>query len=52
MTQCDLQAQVVLLKNRQPFAYDVLSIDVGITPSDEGIPGALQHATPVKPVSR
>ena len=50
--QSSMQAQLVNLKGRQPFAYDVLSIDVGITPSGDGIPGALEHATPVKPVSR
>lgn len=46
------QAQQVHLKDREPVAYDVLSIDVGITPSGQGIPGALEHTTPVKPVSR
>lgn len=36
---------------RPPVPYDALSLDVGITPSGQGVPGALQHATPVKPVS-
>lgn len=48
-----LQKRLVHLgKGRAPIAYDVLSIDVGITPSSQGVPGALKHATPVKPVSR
>ena len=40
------------LEARPPVPYDALSLDVGITPSAQGVPGALQHATPVKPVSR
>jgi selenide,water dikinase len=38
--------------SRPPVPYDALSLDVGITPSAQGVPGALEHATPVKPVSR
>jgi len=41
----------VLLKDRPPIAYDLLSIDVGATPSLEAIPGAAEHATPVKPIA-
>ena len=52
VTICWLQAQTVQLEGREPISYDVLSIDVGITPSGQGIPGALEFATPVKPVSR
>lgn len=44
------QAQLVLLKDRPPIRYDVLSINLGITPDLRAIPGALQHATPVKPI--
>ena len=40
------------LAGRPPLGYDVLSLDVGITPSAQGVPGALEHATPVKPVHR
>ncbi|CAL8466157.1 g5693 [Coccomyxa elongata] len=48
----DLQKQLVKLgSDRPPIAYDALSLDIGITPSAQGVPGALQHATPVKPVS-
>ena len=47
------QKQLVKLgSGRPPVAYDALSLDIGITPSAQGVPGALQHATPVKPVSR
>lgn len=34
-----------------PVSYDLLSIDVGITPDISGIAGALEHAIAVKPVS-
>lgn len=47
-----LQAKRVLLKGRPTFAYDVLSINVGITPAATAVPGALEFATPVKPISR
>ena len=41
----------VLLRDRPPLAYDVLSLDVGSTPSMGGIPGAEDFATPVKPIA-
>ena len=47
-----LQEQKVLLEGREAIRYDVLSIDVGITPSGQGIKGSLEFSTPVKPVSR
>ncbi|KAK9794374.1 hypothetical protein WJX73_009966 [Symbiochloris irregularis] len=47
----DTQAQAITLSGRPPMRYDVLSIDVGITPSAQGVPGAMDHAIPVKPVS-
>lgn len=48
-----IQKQLVKLgSSRPPIAYDALSLDTGITPSAQGVPGALDHATPVKPVSR
>lgn len=49
---CLSQERRVLMKGRPPLPYDVLSIDVGISPSTGGIPGVSQHATPVKPVSK
>ncbi len=53
MTLVCLQKQLVKLgSGRPPIAYDALSLDIGINPSAQGVPGALQHATPVKPVSR
>lgn len=41
----------VLLKDRPPLAYDVLSLDVGAAPSLAGLPGAERHAIAVKPIA-
>lgn len=41
----------VLLDGRPPLAFDLLSIDVGITPLLDGLRGAAEHAIAVKPVS-
>ncbi|MGB9369160.1 MAG: selenide, water dikinase SelD [Xanthobacteraceae bacterium] len=40
----------VELAGRPPIAYDVLSIDVGITPALAAIEGAAEHAIAVKPI--
>lgn len=47
---CCLQDMMVLLQGRPAIAFDVLSVDVGITPS-KAIPGSSTIATPVKPIS-
>lgn len=48
----DLKKRQVLLDgSRPPLDYDVLSLNVGITPSASGIEGADSFATPVKPIS-
>ena len=44
------QSMVVMLPKRPPIAFDVLSVDIGITPS-KAIPGSSSIATPVKPIS-
>ncbi len=41
----------VLLKDRPPVSYDLLSFDVGSSPGVEAIPGAAEHATAVKPIA-
>lgn len=41
----------VAIEGRPPLPYDLLSIDVGITPQIEEIAGASEHAIAVKPVS-
>lgn len=37
-------------KSRPPLRYDVLSVDIGITPGRSEVQGAEEHATPVKPI--
>jgi selenide, water dikinase len=46
----DRAAKRVLLARRAPIAYDVLSIDVGITPELASIAGAVEHGVAVKPI--
>jgi len=50
MTGLDPQARTIELAGRPPIGYDRLSLDTGSTP-DLSVPGAAEHATPVKPVS-
>lgn len=47
----DRTARRVSVKGRVPIAYDVVSIDTGITPYLGNITGADRHAIAVKPVS-
>jgi selenide,water dikinase len=42
----------VLCRNRPPVPYDVLSINTGSTPQLHDVPGALQNAIAVKPITR
>ena len=46
----DLAARLVRLRGAPPLAFDFLSINVGSTPGMDGVPGAREHAMPVKPV--
>ena len=50
-TQIDRERRQVHVEGRAPIGYDLVSIDVGITPELEGIAGAARHALPVKPIS-
>jgi selenide,water dikinase len=47
----DRAQRQVLLKDRPPVGYDLLSIDVGSAPNLDTIPGAAEWATPVKPIA-
>ncbi|MFN4090607.1 MAG: selenide, water dikinase SelD [Alphaproteobacteria bacterium] len=47
----DRAAGRVLCADRPPVRYDLVSLDIGSTP-DLGVPGAAQHAIPVKPIGR
>jgi selenide,water dikinase len=46
----DLENRRVLCRNRPPVPYDLLSIDIGSTPNVVDVPGAAEHAIPVKPI--
>ncbi|WP_111656775.1 selenide, water dikinase SelD [Isoalcanivorax indicus] len=48
----DTAQKQVLLDQGPALAYDVLSLDTGALPDTRGVPGAAEHAVPVKPVSR
>ena len=46
----DRAAKRLRLAGRPPIAYDILSIDVGITPDLASIVGAAEHGIAVKPI--
>jgi selenide,water dikinase len=46
----DLAAKRVICRNRPPVPYDVLSVNIGSTPSARHIPGVEKYAIPVKPI--
>jgi selenide, water dikinase len=46
----DLDAKRVLCRNRPPVPYDLLSIDIGSTPSHGDAAGVDAHAIAVKPI--
>jgi selenide,water dikinase len=50
-TGIDREAKTVLCDNRPPVPYDILSINTGSTPNTVSVPGAAEHAIPVKPIS-
>ena len=52
MIGLDPEQQKVICKRHPPIAYDVLSIDIGSTPTQSHVPGAAQHAIPAKPVPK
>jgi selenide, water dikinase len=48
----DREARRVLCRNRPPVPYDLLSINIGSTPQVRQVPGADDHAVPVKPIGK
>ena len=40
----------MLCRSRPPVPYDLVSFDIGSTPNTEHVPGASEHAIPVKPI--
>ena len=51
VTGLDLDRNEALIDGRPPLAFDLVSLDIGSTPSAAAIRGA-EHALPVKPVDR
>ncbi|UWQ81287.1 selenide, water dikinase SelD [Leisingera sp. S132] len=48
----DTAAQLVHVPGRPPIAYDVASIDIGITSAMPDLPGFAEHGIPAKPLGR
>jgi selenide,water dikinase len=46
----DVGNRRVICRNRPPIPYDLLSLNVGSTPNTGDVPGAAEHAIPVKPI--
>ncbi len=46
----DHDARTVLCRSRPPVPFDQLSINIGSTPRVDAVPGAGEHAVPVKPI--
>ncbi|WP_051340541.1 selenide, water dikinase SelD [Azospirillum halopraeferens] len=51
-TGLDRAAGRVLCRRQPPLRYDVVSLDIGSAPRADAVPGAAEHAVPVKPVDR
>ena len=51
-TGLDPVANRLLVAGRPPVPFDLLSLDTGSTPPASVIPGAVEHAIPVKPIDR
>ena len=49
-TDIDRTAKQVICDGHAPVPYDILSLDVGSTPSLDTIPGAREHGIAVKPI--
>lgn len=47
----DRAGRQVICRQRPPVAWDLLSINIGSSPRVNEVPGAGQHAVPVKPVN-
>jgi selenide, water dikinase len=46
----DLAGRRVICRHRPPVPYDLLSLNIGSTPNTGDVPGASEHAIPVKPI--
>jgi selenide,water dikinase len=48
----DRARREVLCRGHPPIRYDIVSLDIGITPRRAAVPGAAEHTVPVKPIDR
>jgi selenide,water dikinase len=48
----DRAARHVLCRDHPPIRYDLVSLDIGITPKRDDVPGAVEHTVAVKPIDR
>lgn len=48
----DLKERLVQVPGRPPVHYDLVSINTGSRPRTIDVPGALEHALPVKPIDK
>jgi selenide,water dikinase len=46
----DLGQKQIQFRSRPPLDFDLLSINIGSTPSTDSVPGSAEHAIPIKPV--
>ena len=51
-TGLDAVQKLVFCRDRPAVPYDLLSVDIGSTPDLAAIPGAADHAIPVKPIGQ
>lgn len=51
-TGLDLNEQRLELSDRPSLRFDILSLNTGSTPGMKSVPGASEHALPVKPIER
>lgn len=50
VTGLDLEARRVICRHRPPVPFDIVSLNIGSTPNTGDVPGAREHAIPVKPI--
>src|SRR6266436_1679884 len=50
LVDLDPAGRRVICRHRPPVAYDLLSLNIGSPPNTADVPGASEHAIPVKPI--
>jgi selenide,water dikinase len=50
LVDVDLAGRRVICRHRPQVPYDLLSLNIGSTPNTADVPGATEHAIPVKPI--